>query len=207
MKLGLISDVHGDFVALELAWAHLMLLGAERIVCAGDLVGYGPFPDGVATFMKERQILSVRGNHDRWAIERGPDFPDEYRGGTPNEETVAFLETLPFDLAIEGAGKVGVIVHATLEDDLEFVTPSRYTGRVLEGWLKLVKADFIVTGHTHRPMWYRCKSGLVVNPGSVICAPVVETSRTCALLDLATLDVTFHDVDSGARVNIPEWPA
>ena len=41
MKLGLISDIHGDPVALELAWSHLMLMGADRIIWASDY----PHPD------------------------------------------------------------------------------------------------------------------------------------------------------------------
>ena len=83
MKLGLISDIHGDPIALELAWAHLTAMRVDRIVCAGDLVGYGPFPDRVVAFLQERQIPSVRGNHDRWALQRGPGVPDEFGGGTP----------------------------------------------------------------------------------------------------------------------------
>ncbi len=70
MKLGLISDIHGDMVALELAWAHLTVMGADRIVCAGDLVGYGPHPDKIVAFLLDHGVESVRGNHDRWAVER-----------------------------------------------------------------------------------------------------------------------------------------
>ena len=40
--------------------------GPDRL--RGDLVGYGPFPDPVVAFLQERQIPSVRGNHDRWAL-------------------------------------------------------------------------------------------------------------------------------------------
>ena len=79
MKLGIISDIHGDKLALELAWAHLTVLGADRIVCAGDLVGYGPHPDEVVAFVREYRIACVRGNHDRWAIERRQGIP-----GTPS---------------------------------------------------------------------------------------------------------------------------
>ncbi len=75
MKLGIISDIHGDACALELAWAHLTVLGVDRIVCAGDLVGYGPHPDRVIEFVREHAIDRVRGNHDRWAIERNQGIP------------------------------------------------------------------------------------------------------------------------------------
>ena len=83
MKLGLISDIHGDPVALELAWAHLITMKVDRIVCAGDLVGYGPFPDRVVAFLKERQIPSVRGNHDRWALSRAPGAGMSLAGERP----------------------------------------------------------------------------------------------------------------------------
>ena len=80
MKLGILSDIHGDLVALELAWSHLVLLGADRIVSAGDAVGYGPRPDETVEFLRARSIACVRGNHDRWAIERGPLARDPFGG-------------------------------------------------------------------------------------------------------------------------------
>ena len=206
MKLGLISDVHGDPVALELAWAHLTVLGADRIVCAGDVVGYGPFPDRAAAFLAEHGIASVRGNHDRWALERGPGAADPFGGGTPSAETLEFVAALPFDLAVSWENRVGVVVHGSPRDDMEFVTRKDHPPRVLTEWLTTLDADFLVVGHTHEPMWYRAPSGrLVVNPGSVISAPRVTTSRTFALLDLAMLAVTFHDVETGAEVKVRAW--
>ena len=59
MKLGVISDIHGDPVGLELAWSHLTVMGAQQIVAAGDLAGYGPFPDRVVAFLQEHNIPSV----------------------------------------------------------------------------------------------------------------------------------------------------
>jgi putative phosphoesterase len=210
VKLGLISDVHGDIVALELAWAHLTVLGADRIVCAGDVAGYGPFPDRVAAFLSGHGIATVRGNHDRWALERGPGVPDPFGGGTPSDDTLEFLAGLPTDLAVsagEGAGvRIAVVVHGSPRDDMEFITRKNHPPRVLRDWLTALGCDVLVTGHTHEPMCYRAPSGrLVVNPGSVISAPVVQTSRTFALLDLAAPDVTFHDVETGAAVEVRAW--
>ena len=206
MKLGLISDLHGDSVALELAWAHLTVLGADRIACAGDLVGYGPFPDRVVAFLAEHEIPSARGNHDRWALERGPGAPDEFRGGTPSPETLDFLRGLPHDLLISHENRIAVVVHGSPGSDMEFVTPRTHPPAMLRGYLKSIRADLLVVGHTHTPMWYRCAHGLVVNPGSVVSVPVTTTSRTFALVDLDSLSVTFHDVESGAEVAVEPWP-
>lgn len=205
MKLGLISDVHGDATALELAWAHLTVLGAEKIVCAGDVVGYGPHPDRVVAFLKEHRIDTARGNHDRWALDRPPGAPDPHGGGTPGAEARAFLEGLPTDLILQEGGRIAVVVHASIRSDMEFVTRSTHPPSVLREDLMFLDADLLVHGHTHAPMWYRDRWGLVVNPGSVISAPVVRTSRTFALVDLAELTVTFHDVETGDEVEVAPW--
>ena len=136
VKLGLISDIHGDPVALELAWAHLITMKVDRIVCAGDLVGYGPFPDRVVAFLKERQIPSVRGNHDRWAVSRAPGAVDEYGGGTPSHETLEYLGTLPADLLIEAGMRIGVVVHGSPSSDMEFVNRRTHPPAVLRGYLR-----------------------------------------------------------------------
>ena len=107
-------------------------MGADRIVCAGDLVGYGPFPDRVVSFLQERLIASVRGNHDRWALERGPGVRDEFGGGTPGSETLDYLQDLdlrpascPHDPA------VGVVVHGSPRSDMEFVNRQSHRPEVL----------------------------------------------------------------------------
>jgi putative phosphoesterase len=202
MKLGLISDIHGDPVALELAWSHLTVMGADRIVCAGDLVGYGPFPDRVVSFMRERQVSSVRGNHDRWALERGPGGRDEFGGGTPGSDTLDYLRELPFDLVVEYEKTIGVIVHGSPRSDMEFVTRQSHPRKVLRQYLLDLECELLVVGHTHQPMWFRCADGMVVNPGSVVSAARIDSSRTFALVDLGTLEVTFHDVESGAKVKV-----
>jgi putative phosphoesterase len=206
MRLGLVSDIHGDPVALELAWAHLITMKVDRIACAGDLVGYGPFPDRVVAFLQERQIPSVRGNHDRWAVSRGPGGPDEFGGGTPSRETLEYLGNLPADFLIEAGTRIGVVVHGSPSSDMEFVNRHTHPPTVLKGYLRALGCDLLVVGHTHQPMWYRSPGGgLVVNPGSVVSMPVIDSSRSFAVVDLARLDVTFHEVESGEPIPLDPW--
>jgi putative phosphoesterase len=205
VKLGLISDVHGDIRALETAWDHVTRLGADRVICAGDLVGYGPFPDGVVAFLAEHEVPSVRGNHDRWALERGPGGIDEFGGATPGPETLAFLGRLPFDLVVADGPRVAVVVHGSPRSDMEFVTRRTHPPAVLRDILRRLDADLLVVGHTHEPMWYRSHRGLVVNPGSLVSAAAVPSSRSVALVDLETLTVAFHDAGSGRAIEVQPW--
>jgi putative phosphoesterase len=205
-KLGLVSDVHGDVVALEYAWTHLQALGVGQVVCAGDVVGYGPWPDRVVAFLREKHVPVVRGNHDRWAIERGLGVRDSFGGGTPSPETVAYLQALPASVPVSGAGRTGVVFHGSPRSDMEFISPPQYSSTRLRDDLERLGVELLVFGHTHRPTWHRCDRGLAVNPGSVICvAGRVETSRTFAVVDLEALSVTFYDVTTGVPVTVVPW--
>lgn len=206
MKLGLISDIHGDPDALERACTHLTSMGVDRIVCAGDLVGYGPHPDLVVAFLREWQIPSVRGNHDRWALERGPAVADDFGRGTPSLQTLEHLASLPQDLVFEAGKWIGVVVHGSPSSDMEFVNRGSHPPSVLNRYLSELSCDLLVSGHTHQPMWYRSPGGgLAVNPGSLICLPVIDSSRTFAVVDLGGLEVTFHEVDTGNPLSLDPW--
>jgi putative phosphoesterase len=204
MKLGIISDLHGDPVGLELACSHLTVLGADQIICAGDLAGYGPFPDRVVAFLREHEIPSVRGNHDRWALERGPGIRDEFGGGTPSEDTLEYLASLPGDMRLEVATSIAVF-HGSPKSDMDFVNRQTHPPRVLRKYLVDLRCRLLIVGHTHRPMWFICPDGLVVNPGSVVSIPRIDSSRTFAMVDLDRLEVTFRDVESGGTVEVQHW--
>src|SRR5512139_594457 len=67
--MAFVSDIHGNLPALEAAVADAKAHGAGQVVCAGDMTGYGPFPDGVCRFLQERRIPAIIGNYDRKVID------------------------------------------------------------------------------------------------------------------------------------------
>jgi len=81
MKIGILSDIHGDYTALETAIERLDTLhGVDHILCAGDLVGRGPEPERVVQAVRERGILTVRGNHDEWSYGMSPESKTYLKG-------------------------------------------------------------------------------------------------------------------------------
>ncbi len=164
-----------------------------------------PFPTGSRRFSGSTRFPLSGGNHDRWALERGPGGRDEFGGGTPSTTTLLYLQTLPFDVLVAHERTVAVVVHASPRSDMEFVTYRSHPPRVLRGYLSDLDCNLLVVGHTHRPMWFRCSEGLVVNPGSVVSMPVVDSSRTFAVVDLENLEPTFHDVESGRVIEVEPW--
>jgi putative phosphoesterase len=206
MRLGLISDIHGDQDALESACTHLAKLGADQIVCAGDLVGYGPDPDQVVAFLQARGIPSVRGNHDRWAGSRALGAPDEFGGGIPGRESIMALRSLSSHLVLEAGSRVVVVAHGSPRSDMEFMNRQTHPPEVLRKYLRDLTCDILVVGHTHQPMWYRAPDGrLVVNPGSIISLPVIDSSSSFAIVDLEDLAVSFHQVQTGDPIPLDPW--
>jgi len=64
MRIAILSDIHGNFQALQAVLADLQAAKVDRIVTLGDNIGYGPEPEEVVQTIIERQILSVIGNHE-----------------------------------------------------------------------------------------------------------------------------------------------
>jgi predicted phosphodiesterase len=71
MRLGLISDIHGKLCALEAVLADILYV--DKIICTGDILGYGPQPTACLDRVRDVCSLVVQGNQDRW-VER----PDSY---------------------------------------------------------------------------------------------------------------------------------
>jgi len=68
VKYGIISDVHGNLPALETALKFLHAEGVHGIICCGDIVGYGPWPNECVELIQQHCGCCVSGNHDAAAI-------------------------------------------------------------------------------------------------------------------------------------------
>lgn len=64
MRTAIISDIHSNLSALEAVLADIDQRGCGRIICLGDIIGYGPDPVACADLVAERCEWSLLGNHD-----------------------------------------------------------------------------------------------------------------------------------------------
>src|SRR5688572_9869151 len=76
MRYLVLSDIHSNIEALEACCARAANAGYDRVLCCGDVVGYGPDPGKVIARLKEMNAVGIRGNHDRVAA--GLDEPDDF---------------------------------------------------------------------------------------------------------------------------------
>jgi predicted phosphodiesterase len=185
MRICLLSDIHANLPALD---AVLAAAGAvDAIWHLGDVVGYGPDPDGVVARLREHGAVGVRGNHDAAAC-GGSEIewfnPDarramEWTRNAISEDTRAWLAGLPERRQEAGCD----LVHGSPREPLwEYVTSIG----VARDNLALLEAPIGLHGHTHVPVaWVeerhrielvRARAGdrldlggrrVLLNPGSV----------------------------------------
>ncbi|MBN2355447.1 metallophosphoesterase family protein [candidate division KSB1 bacterium] len=64
MRQAIISDIHGNLEALEQVLERIEGEHVDQIVCLGDVVGYGPFPDECLQRLSSLADIKILGNHD-----------------------------------------------------------------------------------------------------------------------------------------------
>jgi len=213
MRVAVLSDIHSNLVALDAVLAHAGPVDA--VWHLGDVVGYGPDPDGVVARLIEVGAIGVRGNHDAAAI-GGPEIdwfnPEaraaaEWTRDTIDGTTRAWLSALP---ERHTTGRMS-LVHGSPRDPIrEYVSTA---GVALEN-LAVLETDFGLHGHTHVPIAFclgpdeRLRvvapgSGgqleldgqrALINPGSVGQPRDGDPDSSYLILDPEAATVTWHRV-------------
>jgi predicted phosphodiesterase len=178
LRFATIADVHGNHLALEAVLADIRAQGINDIVNLGDCFS-GPLTAGeTADILVALDVVTVRGNHDRYLIEQVPEKMHVSDSAAHAELSVHHLEwlrTLPFSTVYKDEA---YLCHATPKDDnvywLEAVSPEGhiYLKPIEEIEALAAGIDFplILCGHSHIPRAVRLHDGrLIVNPGSIGC--------------------------------------
>jgi predicted phosphodiesterase len=178
VQIGLVSDLHGNRPALEAVIEDMPTV--DRLVCAGDVVGYNPWPAACVEWIREEGIPTVMGNHDR-AVATGSAFRFnaiasagvEYAREQLNDDQLDWLAALPTERVLFD-GRVRV-VHGHPEDPDRYTRPREFSPNLLtagdpecvDGVSDPVSPDVLVLGHTHVQHHAVFEEGVVCNPGSV----------------------------------------
>lgn len=176
MRVGLLADIHGNAHALSAVLEAATRAAVDRLIVAGDLVGYYYEPDRVLSLLADWPWIGVRGNHEemlgRWC--QGQDRADIRRrygqGLAVAQERLSAdqldrLLALPHPTRCEVDGCRVLIGHGSPWDIDDYVYPDAPPDR--RARLLALDADLVVLGHTHYPMLWRQDRIQVVNPGSV----------------------------------------
>ncbi|WP_311170264.1 metallophosphoesterase family protein [Halobellus ordinarius] len=197
MQVAVISDIHSNKVAFDAVLDDLP--DVDAVVCAGDVVGYNPWPAECVAAVRNGEIPTVMGNHDR-AASSGTAFRFnsmaaagvEHARDRLDDDAIAWLADLPDTRTVlDGRLK---LVHGHPDDPDRYTYPEEFSPSMLDD------EDVLVMGHTHVQGHEIFDDGIVMNPGSVGQPRDSDPRAAYALVDLDDLSVeerrVGYDIDS-----------
>lgn len=150
MIYGVISDIHSNLEALN---AVLLQMGSvERILCLGDIVGYGPNPNECVEIIRDKKALCVAGNHDKAVLGEidMSHFPQDGQEAViwtlseMKKKNLDFLKSLPLEIRQDDF----IGVHGSLKNQLhEYITSVRESVPTFD----IMDKTLCFVGHSHRP--------------------------------------------------------
>jgi putative phosphoesterase len=180
MRIAIISDIHGNCIALDAVLADLERspLGIDKIVCLGDAIQGGAQPAETVTSLRELSCPVVMGNADAWlltgqdtgTVEKATEKQLQVREWSLSQlskEDLSFIEGFEptIEMPLEGGVKL-LCFHGspTSFDDLIFPeTPEEEFQKMLGGFTPAIMTG----GHTHLQHVRRIGDLFYFNPGSV----------------------------------------
>lgn len=170
MRIAVLSDIHANLVALDAVLERVAdpSAGIDAIWHLGDIVGYGPDPDGVVDRLGELGVSGIEGNHDAAAL-GGPEidwFNPDARRAMEWTRAVIRPATRSWLAGLTPVRTVGdmTLVHGSPRDPIwEYVT----SVPVARANLAVLATRIGLHGHTHLPAAFVEEDGAieVVSPG------------------------------------------
>ena len=177
MRVALLSDIHGNDVALRAVLADIRRQGVDQIVCLGDVATLGPTPQKAVELLVELNCLCIMGNHDAFLLE--PGLVNAYTQAAAvidavnwcreqlSRESFDWLSTFkPIAELPLGLSSTLLLYHGSPRSNVEEIlttTPPEQLDVLLEGRHAAVMAG----GHTHLQMLRQHRGSLLLNVGSV----------------------------------------
>lgn len=222
MRIAIISDIHGNLEALQAVFAHMENERVDRVICLGDILGYGPDPVACVDLVSERCEWSLMGNHDFGVLYEPTNF-------NASAEQAAFWTRAQFEAETDperarrrwdflGRLRVRVsfgeflCVHGTPRRPInEYLFPDDALNSPVKMQQIFERVEhFCLVGHTHVPGVftnepdfyppddldgvYRLSGNekAIINPGSVGQPRDLDPRSSYAILDEDAREVHFH---------------
>ena len=172
MKFAVISDIHGNIVALRAALAEMERERADRLLVLGDLFGPGHVQDILAE-LRGREALVIRGNGEGYLLENDGDTWERYdqfaaiaavsRALTP--EDMRWIAALPEQMALIYPGIALRMMHGSPRASNENLLGGKPAA--LRRALRMTSESILLCGHSHRAMLKQRGGRTICNAGSV----------------------------------------
>jgi putative phosphoesterase len=175
-RLALISDIHGNEVALRAVLQDIQARGVDEIACLGDVATLGPKPREALALVVEHCDHLILGNHDEYMF--APESIRAHTSAPPvlsavdecrcllTAEEIETLRTFAQRVELTDIGTGSLLFHgspASNNCDLLAETPEEELDQQLQHHAQGILAG----GHTHVQLLRRYRGRWLINPGSV----------------------------------------
>lgn len=221
-RIAILSDIHGNAVALDAVRAAIKREKPDAIAIAGDLVMHGPAPADAVDAIRELEddgALVVQGNTDiavvdfdyaaafPWLTDGVPDTFEaaaEWAHDALGDERLDWLRRLPAERRLRGGDALSLVTHASPGSQTAGFDPSLDASVTVER-LSRTDARIIACGHTHLPEVRDFGWKVIVNAGSAGYVFDGEPSASWALVtidgDTVEAEIRRTEYDTMAVAN------
>lgn len=188
MRIGILSDIHGNLPALQAVQRELERHQVDQVVNLGDVSFRGPSPRACWEAVRAMGAPVIRGNTEDWLTGAvaipAPLAPiRDWTLQRLDDRILAEMGALPFDHRIEVAGKRIRFVHGSPQSNTEFIfpfTPEAELTAAVAG----AEAEILVLGHTHWTFSRRVGDLHLIGVGSVGLPFDGDQGAACAVLEV-----------------------
>ncbi len=198
-SLALLSDIHGNLLALDAVIADLDRQAPDAVICLGDVAATGPRPHETLARLRERAWPVLLGNADAWMLDpREPASDDErdrfleqvrdldrWCADRLDKDDRAYLRSLPRTLRVDLDELGGLLCFHGSPRSFNELLVATTSAEDLDAALQGTTAKLLAGGHSHQPLLRRHRDRMLLNPGSV--------------------GVPFERVDPGRITRTPPW--
>ena len=205
MKIGIITDIHNNVVALKTVMQKFHDEKCDGIICCGDIIGIGAYPEEtVSEIIKIPDMLAcVKGNHERYLTEGIPsEIPNDehmdaeemehhkWEHNLLSEKSKKFIENLNCEERLIINNKRIYVSHYAINKNTAIRNPSLND---LHELFVYADADIILYGHEHKKSIQTGDDKYYINCGSLGCP---AKDKNIARAGILTIDdsVSFAEI-------------
>lgn len=217
MKLGIITDIHSNIIALNEVLKEFEKVEVDKIICCGDIIGIGPKPEEVIQKLIQisNKLISVIGNHEQYLLYGIPINVHDDKRKISNEEiqnhkwihskisekSKTFLEKLPINKCIQIENKKIYIIHYPMNKN--GIYKRHIKNPTIEENIEMFNgsdADIYVYGHTHTTSINNKGNKWYINSGSLGC-PLQSNIANAGILEIKQGKVNYKQLEIQYNIN------
>ena len=179
IKVAIISDIHGNSVALEEVLKDAKNNNVDDYIFSGDLVNDLPFGNETLEIVKNTSDKVLKGNKEQYLIEYEEEkysweniqFNNtRFMYNELTEGNREYIKNLPHSITVEYDGVKLLVAHGSPKSVEELL--NQWNVELIQKYVDELDADCLIFGHTHEKMWYEeIKGKLVINAGCAGVSP------------------------------------